>query len=277
MKSLSPRWFILAVLMWVLSGCSDSVGSEGMTFTRLHDLSEDKLNAVSSKSYFFGHQSVGRNMLDGLRMVMEDNPTLKLDIRNSESVSNVAPGAFLHSNVGKNRFPQTKIDQYQSALEGGLGNSVDAAFLKFCYVDLANENDPVELFQTYKASVEALKLKYPETRFVHFTLPLKSVPTGLKVSVKNLIGKEIPQQMDNIKRAQYNELLREAYVGVDPVFDIARYESIDPATGEAFTFKYDGKEYEAMSPGNTYDGGHLSDKGKRWIAEQLIVFLASLD
>jgi len=273
---MTAKIVIAFSLILGLAGCADSVGEDHMPLTRLADVPVAKLEAMSSKTYFFGHQSVGRNMLDGLRMVMADNPAVKLNIVESESTGSVAPGAFLHSNVGKNRFPQTKIDQFQGALESGLGNQVDAAFLKFCYVDLSQAGDAQQLFQQYQASVDGLKAKYPETTFVHFTLPVKSVPTGLKTSVKNLIGREVPEQMDNVRRAEYNALLRETY-SADPIFDIARMESIDPATGESFSFSLNGTQYEAMSPGNTDDGGHLSETGKRWIAEQLIVFLANLE
>lgn len=275
--NITAKIIALCSLLVALAGCSESVGNEQMSIMRLQDVSEDKLNTLSSRTYFFGHQSVGRNMLDGLRMVMKDNPSVKLKIVDSENASNLEPGAFLHSNVGKNRFPQTKIDQYSEALHSGLGDQVDTAFLKFCYVDLSQAGDAAQLFEQYKASVEDLKSKYPSTTFVHFTLPVKSIPGGMKVKIKNLVGKEVPQQMDNIRRAEYNQLLRAAYTGQDPIFDIARFESIDPSTGEAFNFSFGGNQYEAMSPGNTYDGGHLSDKGKRWIAEQLVVFLANLE
>ena len=271
------RLMVLLGSMLVFAGCSESVGVSTMAVTRLQDVPAEKLEALSSRSYFFGHQSVGRNMLDGLRMVMADNPSIKLNVVESESVDNLAPGAFLHANVGKNRFPQTKIDQYQGALDAGLGNQVNVAFLKFCYVDLAQTGDAAALFEQYQASIERLKKAYPETTFVHFTLPVKSVPTGLKTTIKNLLGREIAEQEDNIRRAQYNRLLRETYDGKDPIFDIAKLESIDPATGAAFSFRLAGESYEAMSPGNTDDGGHLSESGKRWIAEQLVVFLANLE
>lgn len=276
MTRIFTTLFLLTVLSAV-SGCSMGVSEQDVTFTRLSDVPKARLEALSQKTYFFGHQSVGRNTLEGLRELMAKHPEIKLNIVESEDAANAVPGAFMHSNVGKNREPLTKIKQYQSALDAGLGGKVNAAFLKFCYVDLTEAGNPKDLFEQYQASVEEMKAKYPQTTFVHFTLPLKSLKGGVKNSIKRLIGREIPGEADNVRRAEYNELLRSTYAGKEPVFDIAKYESIDPATGKAFAFAHNGKQYEAMSPANTYDGGHLTESGRQWIAEQLVVFLANMN
>src|SRR3989338_9091511 len=236
------------LLVAALSACNIGMQEDSVAVVRLSDVPKEKLEAVSQKSYFFGHQSVGRDMLQGLASVMAEHPAIKLNVLEREAAESALPGAFLHANVGKNRFPQSKVDQYQSALESGLGNKVNAAFLKFCYVDLTEAGDPKELFRQYQISVESLKAKYQQTTFVHFTLPLKSVPTGFKNSIKRLIGREIPGELDNVRRAEHNALLRSTYGDKEPVFDIAKFESIDPATGKAFSFAHNGKQYEAMSP-----------------------------
>lgn len=267
----------LVVVLSLLVGCSGQDERGEVMYKRLADIPAEKLAALSEKSYFFGHQSVGRNMLDGLRMVMEENPVVKLNVVEGEDSSLLQPGVFLHANLGKNREPGTKMDAYVNAMEGGLGGKVDTAFLKFCYVDMERSGDPAQLFAQYKSEVNALQVKYPDTTFVHFTLPIKTVPTGLKVTIKNLIGKEVPQQLDNVKRAEFNELVRAEYKGKEPLFDIAHLESVAASTGEKTTFQQDGKVIEAMAPENTNDGGHLGDEGKRWIAEQLIIFLAGLE
>lgn len=270
------RLVALTAMLGFVLGCSGQEGDSDVVYSRLADVPAEKLASLSQKSFFFGHQSVGRNMLDGLRMLKEENPALKLQIVEGEDPSLLQPGVLLHANLGKNREPGTKLDAYVKAMDGGLGGKVDAAFLKFCYVDMEHSGDPDQLFAQYKQEVEALKAKYPDTTFVHFTLPIKTVPTGFKITIKNLIGKEVPQQLDNLKRAEFNELMRQEYEGKEPLFDIAHLESIAPSTGSQTTFKQDGKVVEAMAPENTDDGGHLAEAGKRWIAEQLVVFLANL-
>lgn len=281
MKLLYLRKSLLLMALVLVSllstGCGGDKGlSVNKEFKSVAELKESELTALSQKSFYFGHQSVGVNVVDGLKMLMADYPLLKLNIEVSEDPSMVQTGAFLHSRIGENGKPKTKITAFENVLDNGFGNKVDVAFLKFCYVDT---NQPVvveDLFQDYKNRIAALKVKYPLTTFVHFTMPIRTVPTGWKVTIKNLIGKDIPAQQANALRGQFNELLRAEYLGKEPVFDIARFESV-VSTGKHYGFKQDGKHYEALAPENTYDGGHLSDQGKRWIAEQLIVFLAALE
>lgn len=277
MMAGSIRCLLWLLLFGLLSACGTTDQERNVVYLRLNDIPKEKLDALSLRSYFFAHQSVGRNLLDGLRMLMAENPAIKLSILESELVEHLVPGALLHANVGKNRFPETKVEQYQRALDGGLGNKVDVAFLKFCYVDLNREGDATQLFANYQSAVEKLKSNYPNTTFVHFTLPLKTVPGGIKTTIKNLIGREVPEQMDNVRRGEYNTLLRTGYSGKEPVFDIAHFESVDPNTGASSSFELNGVRYEAMAPVNTDDGGHLADSGKRWLAEQFVVFLANLE
>lgn len=270
------NWCTLG-LLFLLGGCADDSGGEKMTFTTLQDIPTSRLEELSENTYFFGHQSVGRNMLDGLRMVMQDYPALKLQIIEGDTGESAGPGHFVHANIGENGTPQGKMEHFSSAMDAGLGNQAKAAFLKFCYVDLTEADDPDVLFRQYQQSINTLKARYPDTTFVHFTLPLRFVPSNFKVTIKNLIGKKVPQQQDNIKRNRYNQLMRGAYAGKEPLFDVALLESVDPNTGQSYTFSYGGEHYQALFRGNTYDGGHLNDQGKRWIAEQLVVFLAGLD
>jgi len=246
-------------------------------FKSVAELNDSDFAVLSEKSFFFAHQSVGVNVVDGLALVIADYPALKLNIETSRNPESVQPGVFLHTRVGENRKPKTKIAAFERILGDGIGDQVDVAFLKFCYIDADQSSSAEDIFESYKSSIEALKLKYPNTTFVHFTMPLRTVPTGWKVKIKNVIGKAISEQMDNAVRGDYNELLRKEYLSIEPVFDIAYLESIALGAGVSHGFKHNGKRYQTLALENTYDGGHLSDQGKRWIAEQLIVFLVNLE
>lgn len=242
---------------------------------KLSDLPAEKLQNLSSRSFYFGHQSVGKNITQGMAMVLPEYPNIQLKVVEGETPESLAPGVFLHSRIGKNRAPITKVEAFERVMDGGIGNQADAAFVKFCYVDAVHGADVKQIFADYKKSIDTLKARYPETTFVHFTMPLKTVPEGVKTSIKMLIGRDIPEYQDNAVRTQFNEMLRAEYNGKEPVFDIARLEAM--AQGNYKVFEYEGQKVEALNPAYTYDGGHLSDEGKRWLAEQLLVFLAELN
>jgi len=70
-------------------------------------------------------------------------------------------------------------------------------------------------------------------------------------------------------------MLRHAYVGREPFFDLAKLESTFP-NGSQSTFTKDGNIYAALVPDYTNDGGHLNEKGRRIVAEHLLVYLAQL-
>jgi hypothetical protein len=113
--------------------------------------------------------------------------------------------------------------------------------------------------------------------FVHVTVPLTTEP-GLKEAAKNFVkrflGRPRSSRLDNVRRARYNELLREAYAGREPLFDLARLESTRP-DGTRQLFREDGRDYEALVPAYTDDGGHLNASGRQMAARALLEFLAS--
>jgi hypothetical protein len=275
-----PLAVVLAAMVSTLIGCTE--GSSLMSsadYKTLDDVPHERLVALSQRSYFFGHQSVGVNIVDGLALVLKEHPEIQIKVEQTEDAAALKPGSFLHSRIGKNREPVTKIRALEQLMDGGMGDAADAAFVKFCYLDAGSSSNLSvdDLFREYTKSIRALQAKYPETRFVHFTIPLRTVPDGLKVKIKSILGRNIPEYLDNIQRSKFNEMLRAEYVGKEPVFDVARLESVAAGSDEAKTFRHDGKLYEALAPENTYDGGHLNDAGKRWLAEQLLIFLAELD
>ena len=122
-----------------------------------------------------------------------------------------------------------------------------------------------------------MKRRYPAATFVHFTELLTTVDESfLKGGLKKILGRG--QFKNNVVRNRYNRLLKKTYSGTDPVFDIAYYESISSVTGKVSAGRgLDGKMYRSLSKDNSSDGGHLNESGKRWVAENLLVFLASLD
>jgi len=241
----------------------------------LNAVSDAAWQRLSQKKICFGHQSVGDNILDGVRDIMQKNPKIKLDIIKIDTPANLKNGVFAHYKVGKNQNPQSKIDDFKRFMDEGIGNSADIAFFKFCFIDFNPKTNVQEVFKSYKDTVSRLKTKYPDTKIVHFTVPLSIKQTGPKAWIKKVLGKPVSGIYDNIKRHQYNELLKKEYGGQDALFDIAKIESTRP-DGTRKTFEKDGVTYYSLTPAYTDDGAHLNKNGRGKVAQQLLLFLSDL-
>ena len=230
---------------------------------------------LAGKKIYFGHMSVGNNIVEGVQDLTKENPPIRLNIVETNNPSNFDRPLFAHSSIGKNEDPASKIDAFVQYMDSGLGSIADIAFFKFCYIDILSATDADEVFNQYKNAMEMLKKKYPKLTFVHVTAPLRLVQTGVLVPIKKIIGRPVGGYADNIKRSRFNELLRQEYNGKEPVFDLARIESTYP-DGRRFEFDSGGKAYESLVADYTSDGGHLNEYGRKIVAAQLLVFLANL-
>lgn len=240
-------------------------------------LSERGENGMQDVSIFFGHQSVGLNILNGIRDTdfLENHQDFKiLETKNANEVN--GPGLY-HRRVGKNRDPRTKIDEFATILRAGMADKVDIAALKLCYVDFNSSTDVGELFQYYQQTVEELEKEFPGLQIVHFSAPLKTVKISWKTKVKQWLGKDdIWEFAENIKRNEYNKLLRSEFQDEDKIFDIAALEATHK-NGQKESFKVGGKQYYALADQYSHDGGHLNDEGRRWVAEHFIKYMKRLN
>ncbi len=243
------------------------------------NIPESKLQKLSNKKIYFGHQSVGYNIVDGLKDIMKENPGIKLNIVDTNDPEMFKMPVFAHSAVGQNTKPDSKVDDFAKLMEQGIGNKADMAFLKFCYVDADEKTDVQKVFDYYKSRLAQLKGKYPDTTFIHFTMPLVSKQSGIKIWTKNLIkkiiGRPVRDYNINIKRNQFNDMLKKEYEGKEPIFDLARIEST-LSDGRQLTLTKDGVAFYSMATEYTYDGGHLNEKGRKIAAQELLLFLANL-
>lgn len=71
------------------------------------DVLTDNMTALNEKTIFFGHQSVGFNIVDGIQDILMNHPGLKLNVREEDSLSNLAFGepALFHARIGENGEP----------------------------------------------------------------------------------------------------------------------------------------------------------------------------
>ena len=266
-------FIILTTIMLTISCSGGEMEQKKTTYASLKDIPDAAWEKLSQKKIFFGHQSVGFNIIDGIQDLMKEYPKIKLNIVETSDSKKFNSGIFAHSRVGKNTEPDTKIADFAKYIDQGIGRKADAAALKFCYVDIMSKNDVQQVFDEYVKVVEDLKTRHPNLTIIHFTAPLTANQTSWKTWIKKIMGKkDIWEYTDNVKRNQYNELLVAKYMGKEPVFDIAAIESTKP-DGARNTYEYDGKTYNSMVPEYTGDGGHLNEQGRKQVAAQLLITL----
>src|ERR671930_410518 len=228
------------------------------------------LALLATKRIYFAHQSVGANILEG---VAELSRAAKVALRivQAPRAADVPSGTFGHFFVPENGAPLEKLVNFELAL--GASSGIDIALIKFCYVDIDAGTDAAALFAHYQATIAELRAKNPNTTFVHVTLPLTTVQTGWKALAKRLFGRAPYGTVENVRREQYNALLRRAYAGREPLFDLARVEST-AADGRSVTVDWKGSIAPAMASAYTDDGGHLNEQGRVIAARALIRALA---
>lgn len=242
--------------------------------TAIDDVKPSSWEKLAQKKIFFGHQSVGNNIISGMEDLMQKNSSIKLRIMETENPSDFSSGIFAHHGVGQNVDPESKIKDFVRIMNQGIGGKADIAFFKFCYIDFNAQTNVQQLFNDYKNSMNTLKGKYPQTVFMHCTVPLViQTKTTPKSMIKKILGRD--DSMQNIARNDFNELIRKEYGGKAHIFDIAEIESTYP-DGSRETFAKNGKTYYALVPAYTDDGGHLNELGRKIAAEKLLMLLINL-
>jgi len=233
---------------------------------------------LAGKTIFFGHHSVGYNILDGVRDISAEDSGVQLEIVETSDPEQLQGGVFAHARVGKNQDPIGKIREFERVMDSGLAAKSDIAFFKFCYVDFYQWTDIEPIFDLYQETMRSLATKYPDTDFVYVTVPLKSKPRGfaasLKEIVKSVLGKPTTWQ-HNRRRNQFNDRIRSSFGASGHVYDLALVESTLPDGSRRVGRRGDDRVPE-LALEYTTDGGHLNEKGRRHAAEQLLILLASV-
>ena len=241
----------------------------------LDDVTDEQWEALGSRRVFFGHQSVGENIVDGVRELLAGRPQIPLRVVTSENPARVDGPALIEARIGENRRPETKSEAFERILERGFGHESGAiAMYKYCYVDVLPETDPEQLFEAYARHAESLRRRHPGVTLAHVTIPLTTAPDGLWERARTALGLKTATRL-NLARERFNELLRERCGTREPVFDLALVESVRP-DGTRATTPCRGREVPMLAPEWTHDGGHLDEEGRLRVAEQFLIFLADV-
>ena len=237
------------------------------------ELNDEQASHLATLTVFFGHQSVGDNIVDGVRDLMAEDPRLHLKIINSGEPGGIAGPAFVEAHIGENTHPDSKNDAFRAIVDKGLGARGGIAIMKYCYVDIRPGTDVARMFREYSGLVSQLEAKYPALKIVHVTVPLTTVEPAGRAWLKGLLGKPTARA-DNWKRNQFNQLLRENYQSKE-IFDLAQVESTH-ADGSREYFVEGAQKIFVLAPEYTLDGGHLNQIGRRAAAQQLLLTLSTL-
>ncbi len=274
--SFAGQLLAFAVLITSAVSCREGKTMDPLSISRqrLQAVPAERWEALARKKIYFGHQSVGQNILDGIQAVIDASPRIRLEIRETSDPAHFDGPVFAHSRIGQNRDPKGKIDHFRSILESGIGQKADVAFFKFCYIDIASSTDPQELLDHYDRTLSDLGAKYPRLIMLAVTAPLTNAPPGFKSWIKGLLGRGAALKEENAKRNSINDRLRRSYGSA--VWDLAAAESTT-ASGQKVS-DHDGRRtIELLNPAYTSDGGHLNDVGSQIAAIDLLVRLASLE
>jgi hypothetical protein len=278
-KNISTRHFIavcLNIIFFIIIGCDPSNREEaGKMENGINKMSLQKLNILGDKYIFFGHQSVGWNIIEGIIEIKKTYPKLKLnivEINRNERLPDVP--SFVHAYIGRNTDPLLKINEFSRRIEIEKGN-IGIAFFKLCYIDFDYKTDIKEIFNNYKTTMNRLKSQYPNITFIHFTVPLTTSKPDMKSWVKKWLGERDIPFMLNVKRNKYNDMLRNEYLGREPFFDLAEIESTRK-DGSRSSFEENGKTFFTLADEYSEDGAHLNNAGKNWVAGKLLIYLAEI-
>ena len=236
-------------------------------------LSDQQIRTIASKRVFFGHKSVGANILEGVRDLMAADSRLKLNLVTSGDPSSVQGPALIESEVGENGIPSSKNAAFAAALSKGMGTQGGIAMYKYCYVDVTDSTDVPRLFEEYRRGIESLVVEHPNVRIIHITVPLTTVEPATKAWVKGVLGRHTARAA-NIKRNEFNRLLKQTYPA-DSIFDLAEVESTLPDGSRSYFSSGTDRIY-TLAEEYTTDGGHLNELGRKAAAERLLTLLANI-
>lgn len=261
-----------SLILLLTTGCQ----TEDAVQSGLSSETRKAFETLQKTTVFFGHQSVGTNILTGIEQIagkLGKRATI-MTVDESSSIMPHEP-TFVHEYIGRNFRPIEKIQDFTRSIETRKARDPDIAFMKFCYLDSQGETPIEQTFQSYVTAMEELEAAHPEITFVYVTMPLTSPQRNLKARVKRLFGMSVRGYQDNAVRHEFNSRLRSAKGDTGRLFDLAQAEATQP-DGTAFTVTVDETDYEALFPNYTYDGGHLTNTASVIVAEEFIQFLAQL-
>jgi len=232
------------------------------------------LDLVRDARILFGHQSVGANVLDGVKELTDRLrvPPLRVVAGAGPAAATPVSGFLADVRIGRNGDPSSKFEAFRAAA-GGAASRYDVVTMKLCYADFGAASDPVRVSDAYRGVIASLRAEPASPVVLHITTPLRTMTPGWKLLVKRLLrSPEDTRRVENAKRAEYSTLLRRTFSG-EPLFDLAAVESglwVETPLAPAA----DSDAPPALLDRYTDDGGHLNAEGRSVAARAFVHALA---
>jgi hypothetical protein len=261
---------MVSIVIIVTTSCQND---NSRKMVDINSITKIQWDTLATKRIYFGHQSVGFNIMDGVKAHLENLDGVRLNVLENDNPSIYDSPFLLHMQNGQNHDPISKIDAFAEKLEGGMGDKLDVACFKFCYVDFKETTNVTEVFEYYTQRIDRLISQYPGVEIIHVTVPLRTTQKGLKRIAYLILGREIGIE-HNLAREEFNNLIRNRY-RTGPIFDLAQIESTYSNGKREFDMLEEKEAYSLISEYSS-DGGHLSEEGKLVIGGEFLQFLANL-
>jgi hypothetical protein len=182
------------------------------------------LARIAQRKVFFGHQSVGADVVRGLAALAEDL-AVPLNIVETRRIAPLDGPYFAHARIGRNGDAASKLDDFAGLMDGEMGAVLDLAMAKLCYVDVTRDTDTGELARRHDELFGELATRHPQLRLVPVTVPFTTGFFGLRGAAAELLGRPDPSAPDNRARARYNDHLRTRHADSGNLFDLAAVET----------------------------------------------------
>jgi hypothetical protein len=261
-----------AILLLVVGAAYWTLENPPMDEIDVQPPAAEQLEAVAGTRIFFGHQSVGANVLSGVEDLYAESTTRAPRIVETTEPPAEDGGFIAHAYLGVNGDPHSKIAEFTRILDGPMGERVDVALLKFCYLDVTASSDVPAVFDAYAHAMSELAWRHPDIRFLYTTVPLTTDPSW-RANLKALVGRgDQAGPLDNLAREEYNELIRERYGASGALFDVA---AVEATLAQRPTSRAEGADrYFVLNRALAADSGHLNALGARAAAGELVRVIA---
>lgn len=260
---------IILLIFFLFISCTDN----GEISMRI-DNSLNNIKLFQNTNIYFGHQSVGNNIIEGLKSIFQENKVNNSNIFKLDIIQTLPERYFVHSQIGKNGNPLSKIKDFVKTIDLLKNKNLKIVMMKFCYADFNQNSDIHKIFQQYSTAIDSIKSKYPNLIIIHFTVPLmteRSLLGKLKAFVKGNSNKSF---YDNLARNNFNDLIKVKYQS-ELIFDLAGIESTY-FNGKREIKELDGKQSYFLIGEYSSDGGHLNKLGQKLVANELINMIAEI-